>query len=199
MSIQTTLTSCKRALMNSYKRYKLKRTDLSLGNAQKSIRHLLGKSRFVFVVTQPSAGSSANAINPEDSWCSARMVQPIVQWHEDDFTIWVGTSAGSRKVAEIMHNPCVTVTVGSASATANLIIHGRATVHRDAQLRRQYWLPEWRLFFPAGSGSEDYCVIAIEPVRIELMDFKHNVIPQPFGLRPLQLERTRQQWQVVSL
>ena len=46
--------------------------------------------------------------------------------------------------------------------------------------------------------TDDDCVIHIAPMQIELMDLKRNVIPEPFGLRPLQLALSNNEWQPVS-
>ena len=77
---------------------------------------------------------------------------------------------------------------GNDPADANLIIHGTAEISSDPALCRKYWKPACRLFFPESPNSYDLVVIRIKPKRIELMDFKRNIIPEPFGLKPLVLE-----------
>lgn len=39
-------------------------------------------------------------------------------------------------------------------------------------------------------------VVCIKPQRIELMDFKRNIIPEPFGLKPLVLVYGGGEWVV---
>ena len=46
-------------------------------------------------------------------------------------------------------------------------------------------------------STDDLVVIRIKPKRIELMDFKRNIIPEPFGLKPLVLEQGDGQWIVT--
>lgn len=196
------------SLLAQYKRFKLKRVDLSPENSLSTIRHLLEKVQFLFVITQSldpvqhgedreyKNDSLLNAQNSSQG-CSARYVQPIVEWQDELFTIWVGTLASSRKIAEIRHNPNVTLALGNDSAVANLIIHGKATLHTDIQKKLQVWKPEWKLFFPDGPKDDDYIVIRIEPERLELMDIKRGITPEPFGLKPLHLVLREGSWQAA--
>jgi len=180
-------TTISRFFLRKYKSFKQNRVDLNSTNARKSIRTLLSSARYVFVITS----SNANQV------CNARYVQPIVEWREGNFKVWIGTSASSRKITEISADSNVSLAIGSYSSNANLIVHGKATVHTDQSIRFRYWKPEWRLFFPDGPKDPDYTVICVEPIQLELMDIKRNVIPEPFGLRPLQLVLQNQQWTPV--
>jgi len=173
-----------RFILSQYKTYKLNRVNLSSTNAQKCVEKLLSKARYAFVITHSNSNSS----------CNARYVQPIVKWNGGNFKVWVGTSAKSRKIVEITTNPNVTLAIGNDTAGANLIIQGKAAIHTDLSIRLKYWQPVWRLFFPDGPKSDDYVVISIEPLHLELMDFSGNVIPEPFGLRHLKLTRHDHQW-----
>lgn len=177
-----------RALMDGYKRYKQKRVDLGGANAQKSIRKLLSSARYVFLMT---SSDSARC-------CNARYVQPVIEWEGNQFKVWIGTYVKSRKVAELTDRTNVTLALGNDSAGANLIIHGTATLHTDESVRVKYWKPEWRMFFPAGPTDPDAIAICVTPTALELMDFKRNVIPEPFGLRVLQLAWQDNQWNPVT-
>lgn len=181
-------------LLSKYKQFKLNRIDLSPENSQTAIRALLKKARYLFVITQ-SSNETQSLLPTSLTGSNARYIQPIVEWEGEIFRIWTGTSASSRKVREIENNPGVTLAVGNESAGANLIIHGYASLHDDIDLKLRYWEPEWRLFFPGGPRDKDYIVICVEPQRLELMDLKRNVTPEPFGLKPLQLVRNDSGWQ----
>ena len=201
-------------LLSQYKRFKLKHVDLSPENSQATIRILLDKARYLFVVTQsldPAQGRQfdENAEYREKSGIVAqnssrlsnvRYVQPIIEWQDQLFSIWIGTLANSRKIAEIKRNPNVTLALGNDSAGANLIIHGKASLHTDLQLKQRYWKPEWRLFFPEGPQDADYIVVKIEPQHLELMDLRHGITPEPFGLKQLHLvqsDKGNGAWQAI--
>ena len=143
-----------RFALSKYKEYKLKRVNLNSTNIQKRVKKLLSKARYAFVITQAAQQDGEPNTN-----CNARYVQPIIQWDNENFTVWVGTSAKSRKITELTANPNVTLAIGNDGAGANLIIQGKATIHTDQALRLKYWQPVWRLFFPEGPTGDDYVVI----------------------------------------
>lgn len=173
--------------MDKYKARKQASNDNSLPHVLATIRTLLGNAKYGFFISQGA-----------DGWCSTRYVQPICEWTGDELCIWVGTSAGSRKIAEVQANNKVTMAFGNDPAGANVMVYGVAEVSRDPALCRKYWKPEWRLFFPDGPESEDMAVVAIKPERIEVMDLKHNIIPEPFGLVGLELQRVGDSWLVYT-
>ena len=129
-------------------------------------------------------------------WPTARWVEPIV---EDDFHFYLGTHPESRKVAEITSNPAVTLAFGNEREHANLVVYGTAMVHHELSIRQRYWKNAWRMFFPQGPEGDDYCVIKVQTEKIELLSFSRNVIPEPFGLRPVVLEREGQGWKMTVL
>ena len=177
-----------RYLMDRYKKYKQKRVDLNSANAQKSIRELLSAARYVFLMTNSDSSRC----------CNARYVQPIIEWEGNHFKVWIGTYTKSRKIAELSDNSNVTLALGNDSAGANLIIHGTATLHTDEAVRVKYWKPEWRMFFPAGPTDSNAIAVCVTPTALELMDFKRNIIPEPFGLRVMQLVWQDKQWNPVT-
>ena len=172
-------------LLATYKRRKQASSELHTDNALAAARTIVRKTKYAFLVT---AGASP--------WPSARLVEPLVD--RESFDIHIGSHPGSRKNTEIDHNPHVTVAFGSDALQANLVVHGIARIVDDATLKRRYWKGVWRLFFPDGSQGSDYSVIAIEALRIELLSFSGNVIPEPFGLTPLVLERSVSGWVPVA-
>ena len=176
-----------RHLTDKYKKYKQNRVDLNSANTQKSVRALLASARYAFLLTDADS----------ERCCNARYVQPIIEWDENNFKVWIGTHNKSRKIAEVSANTNVALAIGNDSAGANLIVHGTATLLTDDSIKYKYWRPEWRMFFPEGPSDPSAIVICVEPTHLELMDFKRNVIPEPFGLRVLQLAWQNHQWTPV--
>lgn len=68
------------------------------------------------------------------------------------------------------------------------------SLHTENAMRQKYWKSMWSLFFPDGPISNDTILICVKPVKLELMDFKRNIIPEPFGLKPLSLEQRENRW-----
>jgi len=97
-----------------------------------------------------------------------RPVAPIV---EDDMSIWVATSAKSRKVKQIKQNPRISLAFvqhpeGEKAAT----VIGEAEILPDMEQKKRIWeLAPYDLsqYFPNGPESEDYCLLKINVGKIE--------------------------------
>ena len=166
-----------RRFLDAYKARKQRTTDLTLDHALDVTWAMLKRTKYGFLITRSLEGG-----------CSARLVQPIVDDNEA-FVLWIGTSPASRKVREIEVDGRATFAIEARRENANLVLYGTARIERGGPVRRQRWLGAWRLFFPDGPTGDDYVVIRFEAKRVELMNFRRNVIAEPFGLRPLVLHR----------
>ena len=122
------------------------------------------------------------------------MVQPIIDF--DTFIIWLGTNPTLRKIKEIEKNPNVTLAFGNDRENANLIIYGKASIVREVQERRKRWIGSWLLFFPSGPRGDDFVLIRVEPSEMELMNFKKNIVPEPFGLKPIKIIKHTDSWKI---
>ena len=170
-------------ILEIYKRKKQKSFDSSLNHSLNTARSMLKKSRYCILIT-----------NNDKQWPSARMVQPIVDF--DTFTIWLGTNPFLRKIKEIEKNSSVTLAFYSDKEHANLIIYGKASIVREVQERKKHWIGSWLLFFPGGPGGDDFVSIRVEPLEMELMNFKKSIVPEPFGLKPVKIIRDAENWQI---
>jgi general stress protein 26 len=170
-----------RRILKNYKSRKQKSFNGSIDHCLSSARAMLKKSKYCFLIT-----------NGEKAWPSARMVQPIINY--DTWDIWFGTNPTLRKVKEIEKNPNVTIAFGKDRDNANIIIYGKATIVHDLGERKKHWIGSWVLFFPGGPKGDDFVSIRVEPVEIELMDFKRNIVPEPFGLKPARLIKDKGNW-----
>lgn len=168
-------------LLSFYKRRKQARSDLGLENCLKAVRATVRHTKYCFLI---SAG--------ENGWPSARFVEPISDL--DTFVFFVGTNPTLRKIKEVEAHPKVTLAFGNIAEKANLVVYGTATLRAEPEMKRRYWKGVWRLFFPQGPNGGDYVVIEVRADKMELMSFRHNVIAEPFGLRPVLLERVGQEW-----
>ncbi|TAJ80097.1 MAG: hypothetical protein EPO42_04945 [Gallionellaceae bacterium] len=171
--------------LDIYKRRKQLMCDAGVDNCLDTIRAMMKKVKYGFLIS-----------HGVDGWCSTRLVQPIVDF--DNGVIWIGTNPTLRKVREIRANPKVTLAFDDAKENANLVLYGEARVEADISSRRRYWKEEWRLFFPGGPTGNDYVLLRMEPIKIELMNFSRSVVPEPFGLKPAVLIRKDGMWRVEN-
>ncbi len=174
-----------RRFLDSYKQRKLQNANATLAHSLTATRTLLNHAKYCFLITQG-----------KDGYCSTRLVQPIVDL--DEIVIWFGTHPGLRKVDEIKQNSHVTLAFENTREDSSLILYGKAEIDTTLANRKRYWKYEWRLFFPNGPLSDDYVVIRFEPTKIELMNFKRNIVQEPFGLSPVVLQKRHDQWQIAK-
>ena len=99
-----------------------------------------------------------------------RMVHPT--WEGD--VLWVATGPTTPKARQIRNNGAVDIQFQVAPDDfVHLLVRGTATVITDAQEKARVWdVMDYDLsqFWPDGAGSEDYCVVRIEPTRVELSE-----------------------------
>jgi general stress protein 26 len=180
----------KRHLGKSFiKKYKLrvqKNSNTSLDHCLKVAREMISKSKYCFLIT-----------HGEGNWPSARMVQPIVE--PETFIIWLGTNPTLRKVREIKENPYVTVAFGQERENANLIIYGKASQENNIRAKVKHWIGSWILFFPRGPRGEDFVSIRVEPLEMEIMNFKKYIVTEPFGLKPIKLKIDNDSWKITNM
>jgi general stress protein 26 len=177
-------TDIVRRLLDLYKQNKQNTFNSSLDHCLNTAHLMLKKSKYCILIT-----------NSEKQCPSARMVQPIVD--RNTFTIWLGTNPNLKKIKEIEKNPYVTLAFSSDKEHANLIIYGKADIVRDIQEKKNHWISSWRLFFPNGPSSDDFVSLRIEPLKMELMNFKKSVVPEPFGLNPVKIIKKSKNWEIL--
>ncbi len=175
-----------RIFLKYYKQRLQKNLNSSLSHSLDTARTILKKTKYCFLIT-----------NSQRNWPSARMVQPIIEL--DTFVVWFGTNPKLRKIKEIQENPFVTIAFGKDRENSNLIIYGKATIINDVRERVKHWIGSWLLFFPSGPRGQDFVSIRVEPLEIELMNFKKYIVPEPFGLKPIKLENNNGVWKISNM
>lgn len=91
---------------------------------------------------------------------------------ENDFTIWFGTNAKSRKVAEIHNNPNVTVYYADPNGSGYVTVFGRAQLVDNADEKSRLWKKEWENFF---TDKNDFILIKVIPQKMEIISYKHGI------------------------
>lgn len=97
-----------------------------------------------------------------------RMVHPT--WEGD--ILWIATGPQTAKAREIQNNPAVDIQFQVAPDDfVHLLVRGTASVLTDQETKSRIWdVMDYDLaqFWPNGAASPDYCVIRVEPLRVEL-------------------------------
>ena len=105
-----------------------------------------------------------------DNEARVRMVHPT--WEGD--TLWVATGPGTPKAREIQKNSSVDIQFQVAPDDfVHLLVRGTATILTDLPTKQRIWdVMDYDLaqFWPGGATSPEYCVIKIQPTRVELSE-----------------------------
>lgn len=116
-----------------------------------------------------------------ESCPSVRLVQHLRV--DDDATVWIGTSPRSRKAQEVADSPRVVYAVEDRPRFAYASLTATVNVVTDHALRCSLWEPGLQAFFPDGPDGDDFVLLRLAPVEIELMSFAEGVHPAPYGLK----------------
>lgn len=99
-----------------------------------------------------------------------RMVHPT--WEGD--VLWIATGPQTPKAQQIQQNASVDIQFQVAPDDfVHLMVRGNATVHTDQATKERIWdVMDYDLsqFWPAGADSAEFCVIKVEPTRVELSE-----------------------------
>ena len=96
---------------------------------------------------------------------------------DSDMIVWFGTNKNSRKVKEIRNNSKATLYYQASGARGYVVLSGDAYLVDDPDLKLKYWKSEWKSFYP--ESRENYTLIKFVPVKLEIIDYKHNITGDP--------------------
>ena len=122
--------------------------------------------------------SDVEAAAKASIWCAlatvhegeprVRMVHPT--WEGD--TLWIATGPETAKAAQIRANGKVDIQFQVAPEDfVHLMVRGDAVVLDDAETKARIWdVMDYDLFqfWPEGASDPNYCVIRVDPTRVEL-------------------------------
>ncbi|TWU46818.1 pyridoxamine 5'-phosphate oxidase family protein [Rubripirellula reticaptiva] len=87
---------------------------------------------------------------------------------EDDGKIWFVTDRSSGKIADLMFDSEVAVTMQGSSKYVSL--SGIAHPVDDRVKLDELWSEAWKVWFPEGKASESILLLMVEPTRAEYWD-----------------------------
>ena len=152
-----------------YRRWAMARARDGVGAVLRAARSTMLRKRYCLLATMA------------DGTVHARVLQPFPP--DRDFTVWLGTTRGSRKVEQLRRNPVATLAYEDDARGACAVLVGRAEIVEDVSERRGRFKPFWRAFWPEGPEGPDFVLIRFRPDRIEVWDARSGVTPAPFGQR----------------
>jgi general stress protein 26 len=87
---------------------------------------------------------------------------------EEEMVVWMATNARSRKVAEIRKDPRVTLSYFDAKTTSYVMLLGRAALVSDPAEKVRRWKDDWAKIYKDGNRGDDYLLVKVMPIRLEV-------------------------------
>jgi general stress protein 26 len=119
----------------------------------------------------------------EDGHPQARTVDAFAP--DDDMTVWIGTNPVTRKVHEVAKDPRVTLYYFEPSGPGYVTLLGRAVVVRDPAEKAKRWKEDWAPFYKDRNRGDDYVLIRVAPLRLEIVSYGHALLNDPASWRPI--------------
>lgn len=138
-------------------------------------REIAQKVRYCGLVTIDAAGQphvrAMDPFPPDDRW-----------------QVVLATHRSTRKVEEIRNHPEVALYYFDPDSPGYVTLRGKARIVDDQRMKELYWKEEWTAFYEDGNRGEDYLLIEVTPLRLEIMSIAHDIAADPKGWKPATVE-----------
>jgi len=118
-----------------------------------------------------------------DGQPQARVVDPFLP--DADLTIWMATSALTRKVQEIGRDQRVTLVYFAPATFEYVTVIGKAVLNTEAAQKAAHWKTEWAALYKDQNRGEDYVLLRVKPSRLEVVSTRRGINNDPKTWRPV--------------
>jgi len=87
---------------------------------------------------------------------------------EAEMVVWMATTSLSRKVGEIRSDPRVTLSYFDAKTMGYVTVVGKATLVSDPAEKAKRWKDDWAKIYQDRNRGDDYLLIRVTPIRLEV-------------------------------
>lgn len=122
----------------------------------------------------------------EDGHPQARIVDPLGP--DANFTIWIATNPLTRKVGQVRRDSRVTLLCFDAATSSYVTVLGRGAIVTDAAEKAQRWKEDWAPFYASGATGNDFMLIRLTPIRLEIVSADRGLVGDPKTWLPLAID-----------
>jgi general stress protein 26 len=79
------------------------------------------------------------------------------------FTTYFTTNTSSSKMAELVHNPAVSVYYCNPGEFSGLMLGGDMEIVKDSAIKHALWQPGWETYYRGGPEDPDHSVLRLVP------------------------------------
>jgi len=146
-----------------------------------------------------TAAGCASLITVDETGCPSSRAVAAFPPDVDFSRIVIGTHPDSRKNAHVLDDPRVVLSYVDNKNRGYLTVIGKAHIDANSDEKTTYWVDRFSVFFPDGPESNEYQLMIVDPVRLELRSFGLKVAGEPTRWSPVVLDRgTTSQWQQTN-
>jgi general stress protein 26 len=138
-------------------------------------RSIIAQARFSTFVTLGEKGEPR-----------ARIVDPFAP--DSSFTVWVATNSVTRKVKEIRRDARVVLLWFEPGNPGYVSLTGRARLVSDVSEREKHWKEDWKGLYRDRNHGDDYLLIRVTPIHMEVVSYAKGMIGDPKTWRPVMLD-----------
>jgi general stress protein 26 len=99
--------------------------------------------------------------------------------------VWIATTPVTRKVAEIRRDPRVTLSYFDPNSMGYVTLLGRAAIVTDAAEKGKHWKEDWAKLYKDKNRGDDYVLIKVTPIRLEVSAEGEGIKNDPKTWRPV--------------
>ena len=107
---------------------------------------------------------------------------------DDRMVVWMATNALTRKVAEIRKDPRVTLSYFDTGSMGYVTLLGRAALVTDAAEKAKHWKEDWAALYKDKNRGDDYILIRVTPIRLEVSAESQGISNDPKTWRPVVID-----------
>jgi general stress protein 26 len=105
-----------------------------------------------------------------------------------DMVVWIATMSLTRKVAEIRRDPRVTLSYFDPNSMGYVTLLGRAAIVSAAAEKAKHWKEDWAKLYKDKNRGDDYVLIKVTPIRLEVSAEGEGIRNDPRTWRPVLVE-----------
>jgi general stress protein 26 len=99
--------------------------------------------------------------------------------------VWIATTPVTRKVAEIRKDPRVTLSYFDPKSMGYVTLLGKAALVTDGAEKAKHWKEDWAKLYMDKNRGDDYLLIKVTPIRLEVSVESQGITNDPKTWRPV--------------
>jgi general stress protein 26 len=102
--------------------------------------------------------------------------------------VWMATTPSTRKVAQIRRDPRVTLSYFDPNSMGYVTLLGTAALVSNPAEKAKRWKEDWAKLYTDKNRGDDYLLIKVTPIRLEVSVESQGITNDPKTWRPVVID-----------